>query len=133
MTCRRADSSWRATALAVALIAITLNVLQPLAHAALMREGEPGALWTMFCNSAAANPDARRGDGSMPSPMPAADAHDCCLGLACAPALLEPSVAFLPLPPVQTVHAPPAATDQPSPVGIRDGPHRLRGPPSFLV
>jgi len=34
-------SGWRATALAVALFAITLNFLQPLAHAALMRGGEP--------------------------------------------------------------------------------------------
>jgi hypothetical protein len=34
---RRLDQGWRAAALAAALFAITLNFLQPLAHAALMR------------------------------------------------------------------------------------------------
>ncbi len=128
MISRPAETGWRAPALAVALFAITLNVLQPLAHAALLRDGAPSALWTMFCNSAAADPDS-----SKPVPVHAADQHECCLGLAHAPALLEPSKTFLPLPPVQPAQAPAAAAHQPSPVGIRDGPHRPRGPPSFLA
>lgn len=41
---RAPDSGWRGMALAAALFAITLNVLQPVAHAALMRDGGPIAL-----------------------------------------------------------------------------------------
>ena len=44
MSRRRSDQGWRAAALAAALFAITLNFLQPLAHAALMRSGAPAKL-----------------------------------------------------------------------------------------
>ena len=53
MTAQRTDSPMRALGLAVALFAITLNFLQPLAHAAMMRSGAPETLWTAFCNSTA--------------------------------------------------------------------------------
>ena len=60
----------RAVGLAVALFAITLNFLQPLAHAAMMRGGSPETLWTAFCNSTAADPDGK--SGSIPDGGPAA-------------------------------------------------------------
>jgi hypothetical protein len=116
-------------ALAAALFAVTLNFLQPLAHAALMRDGLPIALWTAFCDQVAGN----AADGSAPEPTPSAASHDCCLGLAHAQALIEPPVTFL-----LVAFAVPAAlsattAEQPTPVGIRDGPHQPRGPPSLLV
>ncbi|MEI6202395.1 MAG: DUF2946 family protein [Enhydrobacter sp.] len=116
----------RALGLAVALFAITLNFLQPMAHAAMMRNGAPSALWSVFCNSTVADPDGKSGQ----TPM-AASAHECCLGLAHAPAIAAPPVLFVALAPVSTYIAPLVAAEQPTPVGIRDGPTRPRGPPSF--
>ena len=123
----RSDSGWNAAALAAALFAITLNFLQPLAHAALMRDGAPTALWTVFCNSAAADPDRQAG-----APVPVAtSAHECCLGLAHATPLAAPPTAFTFAEPV-TVPAPPSLpSERPTPAGIRDGPSQPRGPPSF--
>jgi hypothetical protein len=126
MTAQRTDSPMRALGLAVALFAITLNFLQPVAHAAMMREGAPWALWTVFCNSTAADPAGK--SDQMPIK---ADAHDCCLGLAHAPAIAAPPVFFVATPPVTTFVAPLVAAEQPTSVGIRDGPTRPRGPPSF--
>ncbi len=123
----------RATVLSVALLAVTLNFLQPLVHAVMMRDGAPNALWTMFCNAAAADPDSAREPGSAPLPAQATDKHECCLGLAHAPALLEPSASFLPLTPVQTARVQPPATERHGTAAIRDGPHRPRGPPSFFA
>lgn len=117
----------RAFGLIVALFAITLNFLQPLAHAAMMRDGAPSTLWTVFCNAAAADPDGK----SAPTPM-SADAHECCLGLAHAPVLAAPPALFVAIAPVSTYVAPLIAAEQPTPVGIRDGPTRPRGPPSFV-
>ncbi|MBV8166438.1 MAG: DUF2946 family protein, partial [Alphaproteobacteria bacterium] len=82
----RPSSAWRSAALVVALFAVTVNFLQPLAHAALFRLGAPEALWSIFCNSAAADPT--HADGSLPT---ASHDHDCCLGLAHATPLVEPS------------------------------------------
>lgn len=121
---RRAEG-WRATAFAAALFAITLNFLQPLVHAALMRDGTPSTLWTVFCN---ASPQEPRKDSA---PM-AAEQHECCLGLAHAAAFPLPSAGFATVEPT-VVAAPPLATlDRLTPVGIRDGPHRPRGPPSLV-
>lgn len=123
----RPEAGWRATALAVALLAITFNFLQPLAHAALMRNGAPGALWAGFCDSTAANPHGK------PGPVPAGPAdHECCWGLAHAPALLAPSESFIALPATSIAAAPLLPLGQPTPVGIRDGPTSPRGPPSFV-
>jgi hypothetical protein len=124
----------RAGALFAALLGITLNLLQPLAHAALMRDAGPGVLWSAWCKAAVADPEepaaADRGT-SAPSTVPGQ--HDCCLGLAHAPSLLAPSGAFVLLPPVDgaVLMLLPAA-QRPS-VAIRDGPPRPRGPPSSLT
>jgi hypothetical protein len=123
----RSESGWRASAMAVALFAITLNFLQPLAHAALMRDGAPSILWGTFCSAAAADPGADK--KSPPVPV---NAHECCLGLAHAVAFTTPSGAtFVPVEPVFAAVLSLPALEQPSPVGIRDGPTRPRGPPSL--
>ena len=124
---KRPDRGWRASAFAAALFAITLNFFQPLAHAVLMRDGGPEAAartWGVFCLPGADE------DGSQSPGQQAGKVHECCLGLAQAPVLAEPSVtAFLLVEPVvETVVF--AANDEAlAPVGIRDGPHRPRGPP----
>ena len=123
----RPDQGWRATAMAVALFAITLNFLQPLAHAALLRDGAPSALWTVFCNSTAAGPDGK--SGSLPM---AAQQHECCLGLAHPTAFAPPPTAFALVEPVAAVAAPSLPVEQPTPVGIRDGPSQPRGPPTLV-
>jgi hypothetical protein len=122
----RPDQGWRAMAMAVALFAITLNFLQPLAHAALMRDGAPSTLWTVFCNSTAADPDGK--SGSLPT---AVQEHECCLGLAHATALAAPPTAFVLVEPIVAIAAPLLAAEQPTPVGIRDGPSQPRGPPTL--
>jgi hypothetical protein len=127
MIADRSLSSWRAMAFAAALFAITLNFLQPLAHAAMMRDGAPSALWTVFCNSTAADPDGKSGKAPM-----AADQHECCLGLAQAPAIAAAPIFFVPIEPVATFIAQLPAAERPMPAGIRDGPTRPRGPPSLV-
>ena len=116
----RSDQGWRAVALATALLAITLNFLQPLAHAALMRSGAP-ADWAAFCFSGAGQDDQHPASAGAP--------HECCLGLAHAPGLAGPPTDYVAADcPVTT--APPAATTQSlTPVGIRDGPGQPRAPP----
>jgi hypothetical protein len=118
---------WRATAMAVALFAITLNFLQPLAHAALLRDGAPSALWNVFCNATAADPDGKSGSAPM-----AAKQHECCLGLAHATAGAPPPTAFVLVAPVAAAASPLLPSEQPTPVGIRDGPSQPRGPPAFV-
>lgn len=124
---QRQESGWRATALAAALFAITLNFLQPLAHAAMMRDGMAPTLWTVFCNSTAADPDGQSGK----APMTAAQ-HDCCLGLAHAPAIAAPPALFVSIEPVATFIPPLPSTEPITPTGIRDGPAQPRGPPTFV-
>jgi hypothetical protein len=126
---RRPASGWRAATFAAALFAITLNFLQPLAHAALMRDGGPMAvsLWTSMCTPSAGQDDAQ---DSMPA---AGKIHECCLGLAHAPTPAAPPTAFVVAQPVAvTVERPLVALDALAPVGIRDGPSQPRGPPSFV-
>ena len=126
---KRSDSGWRAAAFAAALFAITLNFLQPLAHAALMRDGGPQAaakMWGAFCLPAAGQDD---GDAPLSS---VGKSHECCLGLAHAPALAELSTTFALVEHVAAAVRFVAATDVLSPVGIRDGPSQPRAPPSFV-
>ena len=111
----------RLSALAVALFAITLNFLQPLAHAALMRDGAPSALWSVFCSAAPQ-------DTPQNAPL-AADKHECCLGLAHAAVFAAPTMVAVAVEPVATAVQPLRSTDALTAVGIRDGPHRPRGPP----
>jgi hypothetical protein len=126
---KRSQPSVRAFGLAAALFAITLNFLQPVVHAALLRDGSPSALWTMFCNAVAADPDP----AGRPQPTGKAVAHDCCLGLAHAQALIEPSADSLPLSFAEWCASPPPAAAEGLPAAsIRDGPHRPRGPPILI-
>lgn len=122
MIARQPLSRLRALALTVALFAITLAVLQPLANAALLRIGGPEAamrLWSVFCS-----PGAQ--DDSTPAN---AKVHECCFGLAHAPVLALPSVAFLAVDPVETTASVVATHDRPTTGAIRDGPHQPRAPP----
>lgn len=129
MVRKRSESGWRAASLAAALFAITLNFLQPLAHAALMRDGGPQAaakMWGVFCLPAAGQDDAGE---SLPT---AGKGHECCLGLAHAPALAELSTVFTCVKHVAAAVRFVPATDAVLPVGIRDGPSQPRAPPSFV-
>ena len=114
-------------AMAVALFAITLNFLQPVVHAALMRAGAPSTLWSVFCNATAADPDGK--SGSVPK---AAQQHECCLGLAHAVAIAPPPTAFVLVAPAAAIASPPLPSEQPTNVGIRDGPSQPRGPPILV-
>ena len=129
MDCEKSGSDRRALALATALFAITLNFLQPLAHAALMRDGAPATLWSVFCNAA---PDTRPSTNTGQDVPLALDKHECCLGLAHAVAFAPPAAIFAPVERVAAAVRALASFDQLTPVGIRDGPHRPRGPPSFV-
>ena len=121
MNRRRSDQGWRAAALAAALFAITLNFLQPLAHAALMRSGAP-ANWAAMCL-----PSAQQGDDQHPAT--AGTMHECCLGLAHAPTLAEPSAAFVAVDRLPESVRPLETAEALTPVGIRDGPSQPRAPP----
>jgi hypothetical protein len=122
----RPPSGWRAISLAVALFAITLNFLQPLAHAAAMRDAGPDTaarMWGAFCQ-APASPD----DSQAPAPA-VGKAHECCLGLAHAPGLAELSTTFVLIELVTSAIHFVAVVDGRSPFGIRDGPSQPRAPP----
>jgi hypothetical protein len=121
------DSGWRATALVAALFAITLNFLQPIVHAALLRDGVPRALWTAVCNSTAADPDHGPGSG----PIHGAATHECCLGLAHAQTPIDPAQAPLPVVFADSVTLSLPAVEHSTPANICDGPHKPRGPPSL--
>jgi DUF2946 family protein len=123
---RRSDQGWRAAALAAALFAITLNFLQPLAHAALMRSGAPGN-WAAMCLPSLQQGGAQQGDDQRPAT--AGTMHECCLGLAHAPTLAEPSTAFVAADRLPESIRPPETAETLSPVGIRDGPSQPRAPP----
>ena len=126
---KRPDTGWRALAFAVALFAITLNFLQPMAHAAMLRDAGPLAaakMWGAFCL-----PSAGQEDSQSSTPAETQN-HVCCLGLAHAPVLAEPSAAFVRVDPVVTTIRFVAAVEAQSPVGIRDGPSQPRAPP-FLT
>ena len=118
---RRSDQGWRAAALAAALFAITLNFLQPLAHAALMRSGTP-ANWAAMCL-----PSAQQGDDQHPAT--AGTMHECCLGLAHASPIAEPSTAYVAIDRLPEIVRPLETAEAHTPVGIRDGPSQPRAPP----
>lgn len=126
MNRRRSEQGWRAAALAAALFAITLNFLQPLAHAALMRSGAP-LNWAAMCLPSALQGGAQQGDAQHPAT--AGTAHECCLGLAHAPVLGEPSIFFVAIDRPATTVRPLETAEALTPVGIRDGPSQPRAPP----
>jgi hypothetical protein len=123
---RRSDQGWRAAALAAALFAITLNFLQPLAHAALMRSGAPGS-WAAMCLPSLQHGSAQQGDAQHPAT--AGTMHECCLGLAHAPTLAEPSTAFVAIGRLPESVRPLETAEALTPAGIRDGPSQPRAPP----
>src|SRR5439155_15080076 len=94
MVRKRSESGWRAASLAAALFAITLNFLQPLAHAALMRDGgATTSSWAAMCLPSAlqgAAKDNAQGQAPAPGKM-----HECCLGRAHPPAIAEPAFASI--------------------------------------
>jgi hypothetical protein len=123
---KRSDRGWRAAAFAAALFAITLNFLQPLAHAVVMRDAGPDALglWTAMCLN-----DTQ--DGQPQAPEQAGKQHECCLGLVHTPALAAAPSAFIAVEPTVVAFRFAPGVDALTPVGIRDGPHQPRGPPSL--
>ena len=126
MIARRTESVWKAISLSIALFAITLNFLQPLALAASMRDGAPRSLWTAFCNPSAAEDDER---------TPASDksrSHECCLGLSHSAPLAAPPSVFVVVEPVAGRTAPSLPVEPSASAALRDGPTRTRGPPSFV-
>jgi hypothetical protein len=126
---KRPVAGWRAAPFAAALFAITLNFLQPLAHAALLRDGGPVAaasLWGAFC----INMGGEQNDqGSTPA---VAKIHECCLGMAHAIAVAQPPTAFVVIEPRVEVVRLIAQIDALAAVGIRDGPSQPRGPPVLI-
>jgi hypothetical protein len=123
MVGERSRSGWQAAALAVALFAVSINFLQPLAHAALMRHGGPLAtlLWKSMCVAEASD------DKSMPSQD---ETTKCCLGLSYAAELPALATAFLLVQYAPSIdRRPSVALDALAPVGIRDGPAQPHGPP----
>jgi len=119
-------SRLRAIALPVALFAITLAVLQPLAHAVMLRMGgmeAAAALWGTLCE-----PNAEKGEAGDQKPGKA-KVHECCFGLAHAPVLGTPTEAFAAVEPAPAVAPVPSRHHHPSTGAIRDGPHQPRAPP----
>lgn len=116
----------RSMALMVALFAITLAIFQPLSHAIMLRMGgleAATALWGALCQ-----PNADKAEGESQGPANA-KVHDCCFGLAHAPAQALPSGASIE---VEVTDAAPRvhpAHHHPSTGAIRDGPNQPRAPP----
>ena len=123
---KRSEQGWRTAAFAAALFAITLNFLQPLAHAVVMRDAGPGALglWTAMCLN-----DTQ--DAQQDSGQTAGKSHECCLGLAHAPALAAAPSGFAVIEPAVVAFRFAPGVEALTPVGIRDGPNQPRGPPSI--
>ena len=118
----------RLSALAAALFAITLNFLQPLVHAAMMRDGAPREIVECLLQRdgrrSGRQASARSGSRAGPRMLPRAGPCRCADG---AVAGLRRSSA-----PRRGARAVPAGRALTSPVGIRDGPRRPRGPPSIV-
>jgi hypothetical protein len=126
---KRPVAGWRAATFAAALVAIMVNFLQPLAHAALRRDGGPVAaasLWGAFCITMGGEQDDQ---GSTPA---TAKIHECCLGLAHVNAVVEPPTAFVAIEPRVEVVRLTAQIDALASVVIRNGPSQPRGPPSLI-
>ena len=119
-------SRLRSMALTAALFAITLAIFQPLSHAVMLRIGgldAATALWGALCQ-----PDADRDEGKSPGPANA-KVHDCCFGLAHAPALALPSGASTEVEITEAAPRVHATHHHPSTGAIRDGPNQPRAPP----
>lgn len=127
MNRKRSASGWHAASLAAALFAITLNFLQPLAHAALMRgDGTiTSPSWKSMCLPSS--------QGEQDTAPQASERHECCLGLVHAPSMpLAPAWFVVVQGIITAVDRPTMAIDALQPVGIRDGPSQPHGPPPIV-
>jgi hypothetical protein len=125
MSARQPPSQMRAFVLVAALFALTLAILQPLAHAVMLRTGGPeaaAALWGAICQPTADG--EAEGSGSSPAKV-----HDCCFGLAHTPVLLGPAVAGIFVDQVPASDRVPSRHHHPTTGAIRDGPQQPRAPP----
>lgn len=126
MIAEQPSSRLRSIALTAALFAITLAIFQPLAHAAMLRMGgleAATALWGALCQ-----PNAGGEEGGAQGPAHA-EAHDCCFGLAHAPAQALPSGASIEVEGTQAPQRVHTTHHHPSTGAIRDGPNQPRAPP----
>ncbi len=113
-------------ALTVALFAVTLAIFQPLSHAVMLRMGgleAATAMWGSLCQ-----PNGGKGETDSKAPA-TAGVHDCCFGLAHAPAQALPSGISIELEATETRQRVHAAQHHPSTGAIRDGPNQPRAPP----
>lgn len=113
-------------ALTMALFAVTLAILQPLSHAVMMRMGGLEAatsMWGSLCL-----PSAGQGDTHSNGPGNAR-VHDCCFGLAHAPAQALTSGVSIQVDFAGTATRIHTAVHHPSTGAIRDGPNQPRAPP----
>jgi hypothetical protein len=123
--------------LVIALFAITLNAFLPLAHAVSMRAAWSGesasdgaaarGLWPVLCQAMDQTDD---GTG-MPAPS-AGKAHECCLGLPNAWALVDPAGIAKRIEEVLAERGGPVGRPSFLPSGIRGDPLQPRAPPSFV-
>jgi hypothetical protein len=113
------------SALFVALLGITLSAFQPVTEAIAVRHGAPWTAWGILCKAAAAYDTDSDGAGG---PAPAGK-HECCLGLAHAPAMVEPPATFASVDFFTLADTPFRHAEVATSVGIRDGPHQPRAPP----
>jgi hypothetical protein len=126
MISKQPPSRLRSIALTTALFAITLAILQPLSHAVMLRMGgleAATALWGALCQ-----PNAETGEGESGGPANA-KVHDCCFGLAHAPAQTLPSGISIDVEHTETAQRIQTARHHPSTGAIRDGPNQPRAPP----
>ena len=126
MIAKQPMSRLRSLALTVALFAVTLAVFQPLAHAVMLRTGgleAATAMWGSLCQPSAENSET---DSQAPAN---AKVHDCCFGLAHAPAQVLPSGASIAVEAAEAPQRVHAAHHHPSTGAIRDGPNQPRAPP----
>jgi len=125
MSAKQPLSQTHTLVLVAALFAVTLAILQPLAHAVVLRTGGPEAaatLWGAICQTKADG--EAEGSGSS-----TAKVHDCCFGLAHSPTLLGPAVAAVLVGQVPASDRAPTRHHHPTTGAIRDGPHQPRAPP----
>ncbi len=125
MSASRPPSQIRAFVLVAALFGVTLAILQPLAHAVMLRTGGPEAaasLWGAICQT------GKDGDADS-SGQSSAKVHDCCFGLAHSPVLLGPSVASIFVEQIPSSDRVASHHHHPTTGAIRDGPQQPRAPP----
>lgn len=124
MSAQQPPSQTRTLVLVTALFAVTLAILQPLAHAVMLRTAGPEAaatLWGAICQTTDGE-----AEGSVPS---TAKVHDCCFGLAHSPMLLGPAVAAVLVDQLPASDRVTSRHHHPTTGAIRDGPQQPRAPP----